>query len=247
MITKKTTGGTNWKKRFKRWRRENKVCCSHLECVKGLCWEVACSDAIDRKEKREEVGNREVQGEQLKKRASREGRRDLGLRNECGVKGGGLGVWVRGGQSERRAAWRGEKTGEQETQKEELYRAFDGESRDKKMYFSCFLCCPPSPLGNFPLLSPSLLPSSSVWYSGKIGRKPNRARHTGCSLLTLTGGGRALQNLLTSPAETPLTYRPERPSIRHNSLEEAGGDGMRGKMWSCDAQWVTQATNTVKN
>ena len=63
---------------------------------------MACSDAIDRKEKREEVGNREVQGEQLK-RASREGRRDLGLRNECGVKGGGLGVWVREGQNERRA------------------------------------------------------------------------------------------------------------------------------------------------
>ncbi|CAB1427082.1 unnamed protein product [Pleuronectes platessa] len=36
----------------------------------------------------------------------REGRRDLGLRNECGVKGGGLGVLVRGGQSERQAGWR---------------------------------------------------------------------------------------------------------------------------------------------
>lgn len=143
------------------------------------------------------------------------------------------------GLGERRTKWEAggieeEKTGEQDTQKEELYRAFDRESRDKKMYFSCFLCCPPSPLGNFPLLSPSLLPSSSVWHSGKIGRKPNRARHTGCSLLTLTGGGWALQILLTSPAETPLTYRPEWPSIRHNSLEEAGGDGMR----SCDAQWV---------
>lgn len=139
------------------------------------------------------------------------------------------------------------RTGEQETQKEKLHRAFDRESRDKKMYFSC-LCCPPSPLDNFPLLSPSLLPSSSVWHSGKIGRKPNRARHTGCSLLTLTGGGRALQILLTSPAETPLTYRPERPSIRHNSLREAVWDGMWGKgMWSCDAQWVTHSTNTVKN
>lgn len=92
-------------KRLKRWRRENKVCCSHLECEKGLCWEVACSDAIDRKEEREEVGNREVHGEQLKK-ADREGRRDLGLRNECGVKGGGLGVWVREGQSERRVGCR---------------------------------------------------------------------------------------------------------------------------------------------
>lgn len=129
-----------------------------------------------------------------------------------------------------RGGWdRGGETGEGETQKEKLYRAFDGESRDKKMYFSCFLCCPPSPLGNFPLLSPSLLPSSSVWHSGKIGRKPNRARHTDCSLLTLTGGGWALQILLASPVETSLTYRPEQPSIRHNSLEEAGGDGMRGK------------------
>lgn len=55
-----------------------------------------------------------------------------------------------------------EEAAEQKTQKEKLYRAFDGESRDKKMYFPCFLCCPASPLGNFPLLSPSLLPSSSV-------------------------------------------------------------------------------------
>lgn len=113
------------------------------------------------------------------------------------------------GLGERRTKWEAggieeEKTAEQKTQKEELYRAFDGESRDKKMYFSCFLCCPPSPLGNFPLLSPSLLPSSSVWHSGKIGRKPNRARHTACSLLTLTGGGWALQILLTSSVQIPL-------------------------------------------
>lgn len=54
-------------KGFKRWRGENKVCCSHLDCVKGLWWEVACSDAIDREERREEVCNREVHGEQLKK------------------------------------------------------------------------------------------------------------------------------------------------------------------------------------
>lgn len=65
---KENNRGKPKKKRLKRWRRKNKVCCSHLECVKGLCWEVACSDAIDRKEKREEVGNREVEGEQLKKK-----------------------------------------------------------------------------------------------------------------------------------------------------------------------------------
>ncbi|KAK2844786.1 hypothetical protein Q5P01_011445 [Channa striata] len=43
-------------------------------------------------------------------------------------------------------------------------------------------------------------------------------------MLTLTGREQALQILLTSPAETSLTYGPEEPSIRHNSLGEAGGD-----------------------
>lgn len=136
------------------------------------------------------------------------------------------------GLGKRRTKWEAGtieevKTGEQETQNEELYRAFDGERRDKKMYFSCFLCCPPSPVGNIPLLSPSLLPSFSVWHSGKIGRNPNRARHTGCSLLTLTGGGCSLQSLLTSPAETSPIGRSGHQSgtAARRRLGEMGWEG----------------------
>lgn len=44
---------------------------------------------IDRAQEKEEASNREVRREQLKK-SSREERRDLGLRNECGVKRGGI-------------------------------------------------------------------------------------------------------------------------------------------------------------
>lgn len=106
------------------------------------------------------------------------------------------------------------------------------------MYFSCFLCCPPSPVGSIPLLSPL-----SVWLSGKIGRNSNRARHTVCSLLTLTGGGCSLQILLTGPAESsPIGRRG------HHS-----GWGARGRLrgrWDVrfrDARWVTRATNSVKD
>ncbi|KAI9515327.1 hypothetical protein NQZ68_026059 [Dissostichus eleginoides] len=45
------------------------------------------------------------------------------------------------------------------------------------------------------------------------------------------GGGRRGGTAYSAdqPHRDPLTYRPERPSIRHNSFREAVGDGMRGK------------------
>ena len=123
------------------------------------------------------------------------------------------------------------KTGEQDTRNEELYRAFDGEGRDKKMYF--FLL---PPLSSHPAAVPLC-----VRHGGGTGRSPHRAAHNSCSLLTLTGGGAELQHPLTCPAET-ITYGPEWPSIRHRSLRELQGDARRGKRRSfCDAQWVTHA------
>lgn len=120
-------------------------------------------------------------------------------------------------------------------------------SRDKKMYFSCFLCCLLPSVGNIPLFSPplcSLLPCLTQWedrepWSGKTGRLLSAAAHRP----TVATAGRAGQ------PSWDLTYRPEWPSsIRHNSLEEARGYGMRGRgMWLWGSRWVTQDANTVKN
>lgn len=119
-------------------------------------------------------------------------------------------------------------------------------SRDKKMYFSCFLCCLLPSVGNIPLFSPplcSLLPCLTQWED----REPWSARTSGCSLLPLTGRRWPLQAVRQPSWD--LTYRPEWPSsIRHNSLEEARGYGMRGRgMWLWGSRWVTQDANTVKN
>lgn len=175
---------------------------------------------IDRQEKREEVGNREVQGEQLK-RASWEGRRDLGLRNECGAKTRRIRTkWEVAGREKLQ-------TGEQEILNEELYRAFDG-ARIKRCIFPCFLCCLLPSVGNIPLLSPplcSLLPCLTQWEDREpLSGKTNRLLSAAAYRPTVATAGGAGQ------LSWDLTYRPEWPSsIRHNSLEESRGYGMRGK------------------